>query len=254
MPSFNIINGQIYTPGLAIINAPQPYTPLGGENLHISIDVSGSGRLPLEPESDAETEFHSLTLFLTSFETGKNFTIANGTETEIENSEDGDGYTSSILDLEPGSTVKHVNWVWPGCFVTDGQDDGNNDDDSARGSYNISMHQGFRLNGTEYYTVFHLPIEVSNAIEKDEERVECAGLENAFEPVVEGASNGSLPVQPWVGEGADSVVVDGDGEGLGYGLGLGGLGEGLRLRFGSISPPHIRRSSASSFNCSDPNL
>jgi hypothetical protein len=28
--AFTIINGQIYTPGLAIIDAPQPYTPLGG--------------------------------------------------------------------------------------------------------------------------------------------------------------------------------------------------------------------------------
>lgn len=28
--SFTITNGQIYTPGLAIIDAPQPYTPLGG--------------------------------------------------------------------------------------------------------------------------------------------------------------------------------------------------------------------------------
>lgn len=28
--NFTIVNGQIYTPGLAIIDAPQPYTPLGG--------------------------------------------------------------------------------------------------------------------------------------------------------------------------------------------------------------------------------
>jgi hypothetical protein len=27
---FTIINGQIYTPGLAIIDAPQPFTPEGG--------------------------------------------------------------------------------------------------------------------------------------------------------------------------------------------------------------------------------
>lgn len=25
-----IINGQVFTPGLAIIDSPQPYTPLGG--------------------------------------------------------------------------------------------------------------------------------------------------------------------------------------------------------------------------------
>jgi hypothetical protein len=28
--NFTIINGQIFTPGLAIIDAPQPNTPLGG--------------------------------------------------------------------------------------------------------------------------------------------------------------------------------------------------------------------------------
>jgi hypothetical protein len=28
--NFTIINGQIFTPGLAIIDAPQPYTPEGG--------------------------------------------------------------------------------------------------------------------------------------------------------------------------------------------------------------------------------
>jgi hypothetical protein len=28
--NFTIINGQIYTPGLAIIDAPQPFTPEGG--------------------------------------------------------------------------------------------------------------------------------------------------------------------------------------------------------------------------------
>lgn len=28
--SFTVVNGQIYTPGLAIIDAPQPFTPEGG--------------------------------------------------------------------------------------------------------------------------------------------------------------------------------------------------------------------------------
>lgn len=32
MGGFSIINGQVYTPGLAIIDAPQPNTPLGGGN------------------------------------------------------------------------------------------------------------------------------------------------------------------------------------------------------------------------------
>lgn len=28
--NFTIIGGQIFTPGLAIVDAPQPFTPLGG--------------------------------------------------------------------------------------------------------------------------------------------------------------------------------------------------------------------------------
>ena len=28
--NFTIVNGQIYTPGLAIIDSPQPFTPEGG--------------------------------------------------------------------------------------------------------------------------------------------------------------------------------------------------------------------------------
>lgn len=35
---------------------------------------------------------------------------------------------------EPGSTVKHVNWVWPDCLVGDGAP---NNNDSARGAYNV---------------------------------------------------------------------------------------------------------------------
>jgi hypothetical protein len=30
MVNFTLVNGQVYTPGLAIIDAPQPNTPLGG--------------------------------------------------------------------------------------------------------------------------------------------------------------------------------------------------------------------------------
>ena len=29
-PQFYVVNGQVYTPGLAIIDAPQPNTPEGG--------------------------------------------------------------------------------------------------------------------------------------------------------------------------------------------------------------------------------
>jgi hypothetical protein len=55
---------------------------------------------------------------------------------------------------EPGSTVKHVNFEWPDCLTGDGKDTTG----TARGDYNISIHQNYRLNGSNFYTIFNLPI------------------------------------------------------------------------------------------------
>lgn len=68
-------------------------------------------------------------MFLYSRETGRNFTISNGTAT-LNNNSFGD-----LMAQEPGSTVKHINWLWPNCLVGDGQP---RDANSARGVYNVS--------------------------------------------------------------------------------------------------------------------
>ncbi|KAG2416188.1 hypothetical protein HFD88_007381 [Aspergillus terreus] len=181
-----VVNGQVYTPGLAIVDAPQPYTPLGGDTLHVAIDVSGNGKLS---SSNSQTVFHEITLFLTSNDLSKNFTISNGT------SPDSHAYVGPVLDLEPSSTVKHVDWTWPACLV--GEGDGGSG--SARGDYNISMHQSFRWNGTDYYTVFDLPISVTNSIEESDDRVDCELLENELlSPAVVAGSNDSLSAHPWL--------------------------------------------------------
>ncbi|EPS34714.1 hypothetical protein PDE_09678 [Penicillium oxalicum 114-2] len=204
MGGFTIVNGQVYTPGLAIVDAPQPNTPLGGQNLQVAIDVSGNGKLPWPPYTqpkDGPTLFHSITLFLTSETLSHNFTISNGTKP----ADNTTGYVGRVLDLEPSSTVKHVNWVWPKCLVGDGT----GKDDSARGAYNISMHQSFRWNGTNYYTVFDLPIAVTNSIPESDERVDCASLENKLLSVAEiEESSDTLPAQPWVnGTSTDSSTA-----------------------------------------------
>ncbi|OGE56956.1 hypothetical protein PENARI_c002G03965 [Penicillium arizonense] len=193
MVDFTIVNGQVYTPGLAIIDAPQPDTPLGGDNLQVAIDVSGNGQLPWPPSSDTDssTLFHDIRLFLTSESLSHNFTISNGTTPSTNTS-----YVGPVLGLEPSSTVKHVNWIWPKCLVGDGSD---SKSDSDRGAYNISMHQSFRWNGTDYYTVFQLPISVTSSISDSDERVDCALLENEVLSVAEvDESSDSLPGQPWV--------------------------------------------------------
>ena len=98
--------------------------------LQVAIDVSGNGKLSLPPYRDGTpTQFHTITIFLFSYDTGKNFTITNAT-TGPQNASIGD-----IMFQEPGSTVKHVNWVWPDCLVGNGAP---KDNSSARGAYNVS--------------------------------------------------------------------------------------------------------------------
>ncbi|CAG7964712.1 unnamed protein product [Penicillium salamii] len=203
MVNFTIVNGQVYTPGLAIVDAPQPNTPLGGDNLQVAIDVSGNGQLPWPSTSDSSTRFHSITLFLTSQSKSHNFTISNGTKPASNSS-----YAYPVLDLEPSSTVKHVNWIWPECFVGDGS----GSKDSARGEYNISMHQAFRWNDTDYYTVFDLPISVTNSISSSDDRIDCDLLENKLLTAAEiDESSDTLPGQPWV-EGASTTSSPGAAE------------------------------------------
>ncbi|KAJ5874786.1 uncharacterized protein N7529_003216 [Penicillium soppii] len=61
------------------------------------------------------------------------------------------------------------------------------------------MHQAFRWNGTDYYTVFDLPISVTNSIPKSDDRIDCASLENDLLSAAEIAeSSDTLPGQPWV--------------------------------------------------------
>src|SRR5687768_9064350 len=66
--AISTVNGRIFTPGLAIIASPQPNTPMGGDFLHVALDISGDGALPFPPDSNpnAATRFHNITLFLTS--------------------------------------------------------------------------------------------------------------------------------------------------------------------------------------------
>jgi len=168
---FTISNGQIFTPGFAVLNAPQPKTPLGGDTLHISLDVTANGQLPLPPlEADSPSQIFNITVFLYSYATGRNFTVSNGTTA----GED-DASLGNIMEQEPGSTVKHINWAWPDCLVGDGQREG---DESDRGAYNISIRQNFRLNGEDHYTIFDVPISVTNRIEESDDRPSCDVLTN----------------------------------------------------------------------------
>ncbi|KAI0818379.1 hypothetical protein GGR55DRAFT_72945 [Xylaria sp. FL0064] len=211
---FVISNGQIFTPGFAILDAPQPGTPLGGDTIEVALDVSADGKLNLPPyDPDSPSLIHNITIFLYSYDTGRNFTITNGTASE-NNATLGD-----IMLSEPGSTVKHVKWTvrdshyslpvlhtlrrynrlsrtlsfsrfgntytrkrqltqilqWPDCLIGDGKPDS---PDSDRGDYNISIRQNFRLNGVDHYTIFDVPISVTNSIDFVGNNPTCDSVNN----------------------------------------------------------------------------
>ncbi|KAG7422543.1 hypothetical protein Forpe1208_v000914 [Fusarium oxysporum f. sp. rapae] len=167
--NFTISNGQIFTPGFVVLDAPQPNTPLGGDTLHVAIDVTANGMLPLPPHDEGDdNQIFSIEMFLYSYMTGRNLTISNGTATANNAS------LGEIMAQEPGSTVKHINWVWPDCLVGDGNPEG----DSDRGVYNISIRQNFRLKGDDHYTIFDVPINVTNSIPEDDDRPSCDELSN----------------------------------------------------------------------------
>jgi hypothetical protein len=179
---------------------------MGGDFLHIALDVSGDGKLPVPPRSlnDPLTQVFNFTLFLTSVALQKNFTISNITTATPP--------LADIMSQELGQTVKHINFEWPECLVGDGQDT----QGTQRGEYNISIHQNYRLNGVERYTIFNLPISVTNSISRfpgagqlstkpipgplsaNGGRVQCVSIENPmmdFGMLVQSVNN--PPGQPY---------------------------------------------------------
>jgi hypothetical protein len=150
--------GQIFTPGFAVVDAPQPGTPLGGgtflwfrepgnwdgrlaeaandsplDTIEVQLDVTANGRLAMPPYADeSPSKIHNITIFLYSYDTGRNFTITNGTAT-ANNASLGD-----ILLSEPGSFVKYLKWTWPDCLVGNGQP---TTTDSDRGVYNVCLYR-----------------------------------------------------------------------------------------------------------------
>ena len=78
---------------------------------------------------DSPSQIHNISVFLYSYTTGRNFTVA------LPGEDDDNGALGDIMEQENGSTVKHIDWTWPDCFVGDGQP---SDEDSDRGVYNVS--------------------------------------------------------------------------------------------------------------------
>jgi hypothetical protein len=99
----------------------------------------------------------------------------------------------------------------------------------------ISIRQNFRLNGEDHYTIFDVPISVTNKINTDVTRPSCDSLNNPMltpEQINVTAAN-DLPVMFAPG---DATVIQTAGSGSNSGDGLGptkpsaqGLGSGAGM-------------------------
>ncbi|KAG6836810.1 hypothetical protein H0H93_002832 [Arthromyces matolae] len=131
-----LINGQIYTNGLSIIDSPALNTPFSvGSTLPIAVDVSGDGQLASAaetPGSNLPTRFDLLEIYLVSSETDLNITVASG---------------PGLLTNEQG-TVRHLSWTIPSCVT--------------KGNYNLTFYETSHINGQAYFSITPIPITINN--------------------------------------------------------------------------------------------
>ncbi|KAI0318497.1 hypothetical protein OF83DRAFT_1056825 [Amylostereum chailletii] len=132
-----LVNGQVFTAALAIVDAPAPQSVYhAGSNIPIAIDVSGDGKLgqgASVPGSGLSTHLDSLELYLISTQTGINVTVSSGTD---------------LLTQEPSSTVKHMDFQLSHCVPA--------------GSYNFTIYEGSRINNTDHFSISAIPVSVEN--------------------------------------------------------------------------------------------
>lgn len=62
--------------------------------------------------------------------------------------------------------------------------------------HQISIRQSFRLNGEDHYTIFDLPISVTNSIPSSDDRPSCDALDNAMltPEEIRASANFSMPI------------------------------------------------------------
>lgn len=152
-----LVNGQDFTFGLSIIDAPFPDSPYtAGSQLPIAIEVSGDGRIPLDgtwPGSDQPTRFDLLEIFLVSAETGMNYTVSTG---------------PGLLQYESGS-VRHLTWEIPTCV--------------SAGDYNLTFYESSHLNDTAYFIVTPIGVTINEADKaSDVDDAHCNNITNDLQP------------------------------------------------------------------------
>ncbi|KAF5337326.1 hypothetical protein D9611_003310 [Ephemerocybe angulata] len=130
------VNGQIFTNGLSIINAPALNSEHNvGGNIPISIEVSGNGKLPsaaLRPGSKLDTAYEEINIFLVSSKTNVNLTVTAG---------------PNLLTDEEGS-VRHFDYKLPSCIQP--------------GQYNMTFYETSSLEKKALYVITPIPITIRN--------------------------------------------------------------------------------------------
>ncbi|GJE86017.1 hypothetical protein PsYK624_020970 [Phanerochaete sordida] len=163
-------NGQVFTNGLAIFDAPAPDSTLhAGSSMSIAIDVSGNGQLSRPSFSTAG--FDSLNIYLVSTEANLNLTITNGTQ---------------FLLQEQGSTVKHLNWPIPTCIQP--------------GPYNITLYESSHLAGSQFFSITPVPVSIENNAPSGA----CSSTNQLF---AEPQASAPLPANPFLNANALSQSV-----------------------------------------------
>ncbi|KAH9946167.1 uncharacterized protein BXZ73DRAFT_37760 [Epithele typhae] len=162
-----LVNGQIFTNGLAIVDAPAPNSPLhAGSATPIAIDISGDGHLDQRasvPGSGASTRFDSLELYLVSYATKLNLTVSSG---------------PGLLEQEQGSTVKHLSFNVSSCVPA--------------GDYNLTLYEGSHIDGAAYFSITPYPVTVMNDRPSDA----CTDDTNALQAFPQQSS--PPPQTPWL--------------------------------------------------------
>ena len=100
----------------------------------------------------------------------------------------------------------------------------------------VSIRQNFRLNGADHYTIFDLPISVTNSISNDSSRPSCASLNNPLLPPDEINRNDTDTLGVLFAPGGATVVQTGDagGSGMGPPKPTAGPGNGLGNGAGAL--------------------
>ncbi|KAL1726908.1 hypothetical protein EV714DRAFT_254392 [Schizophyllum commune] len=152
-----LVNGQSFTFGLSIIDAPFPNSPYTvGSQLPIAIEVSGNGRIPLDgtfPGSDQPTRFDLLEIYLVSEETGMNYTVSSG---------------PGLLEYEDGS-VRHLNWPIPAC--------------TKGGNYNLTFYESSHVNDTAYFIITPIGVTINEGDKhSDSDDEKCKAMTNDLQP------------------------------------------------------------------------